>query len=103
MKDFHLLSRFRPASRTAASLVLVVLCAGVLTFGAVFFVWQRYQFIRVGFEVSGLRNSKAALEEALEPLLVEVEYLSRLERIEALARGRLGMRPPRTSQVLVLD
>ena len=103
MKDFHIFSHFRTPPRSATSLVLVVLCAVVITFGAVFFVWQRFQFIRLSFEASELRSRKEHLEEQIEPLQVEVEYLSRLERIDTLARGRLGMRPPRNSQVMVME
>lgn len=103
MIDFRILPRARGPSRSTASLVAVVFFAGLLSLGAVFFVWQRFQFIQLGFEVSRLRRDKAALEEKLEPLRVEVEYLSRLERIEEIARGRLGMRPPKASQVMVLE
>jgi cell division protein FtsL len=89
--------------RRASTAVLVVACALVLSVGAVFFVWQRYQFIRLGFAVHKLRGERAALEERIEPLRVEVEYLSRLERIDALAREQLGMRPPAPSQVIVIE
>jgi cell division protein FtsL len=84
-------------------LALLVLCAAVLTFGAVFYLWQRYQFVRLGYEVETLRAARTRLVEAIEPLEVEVHYLSRLERIDALARTRLGMRPPRPDQVIVLE
>ncbi len=80
--------------------VLVVLCAIVLTAGALFYVWQRYQYLRMGFELVELRQRKAQLEARLEPLEVEVEYLSRLERIHALATKELGMREPSTEQVI---
>lgn len=102
MKDF--LFRSLPTrARSAGSLLLVVLCASVLTFGALFYLWQRFQFVSLGFEVSELRQRKARLEEQLAPLKVEVEYLSRLERIDALARNRLGMRPPRPSQIKIIE
>jgi cell division protein FtsL len=90
-------------ARRASTAVLVVACALVLTVGAVFFVWQRYQFIRLGFTVHKLREQRAAIMEKIEPLRVEVEYLSRLERIDALARGQLGMRPPAPTQVIVIE
>ncbi len=99
MKDLRLTRLIGTSGRPASRLVLMVLCAAILTVGAVVFVWQRYQYVRLGFEVSALRERKAALEEAIEPLEIEVEYLSRLERIETLAREQLGMRPPRASQV----
>ena len=101
MKELKLIRLVRSPRRPASRLVLVVLCAGLLTLGAVVFVWQRYQFVRLGFEVSALRQRRAALEEVIEPLQVEVDYLSRLERLERLARTRLGMRPPRTSQIRI--
>jgi len=88
---------------TRVSLLSVVVCATVLAVGAVFFVWQRYQYIRLGFEVAELRREKAQLEMLIEPLAVEVEYLSRLERIDGIARGKLGMRPPKPGQVTILE
>ena len=83
-----------------ASMGLAVLCAIVLTMGALFYVWQRYQFTRLGFELGQLRARKAQLEARLEPLEVEASYLARPERIHTLATGELGMRPPRAGQVI---
>ena len=103
MKEFKLVVTMPAALRSAPYVVLVVLCATLLTIGAVFYLWQRYQFISLGYEVSRLRQEKARLERAIEPLEVEAAYLSRLERLEALARTQLKMRPPRTDQVIVLE
>ncbi|MCZ6558085.1 MAG: cell division protein FtsL [SAR324 cluster bacterium] len=103
MRDLHLPRLFKPRSRGLSSMTLVVFCAALLTVGAVFFLWQRYQYIRLGFAVTELRQRKAVLQGEIEPLEFEVEYLSRLERIETLATERLGMRPPRTSQVRRLN
>jgi cell division protein FtsL len=89
--------------RRASTVGMVVLCAMVLSAGAVFFVWQRYQFVKLGFSVHQLRQEREALVERIEPLRVEVEYLSRLERIDALARQQLGMRPPAPAQVIVIE
>jgi cell division protein FtsL len=89
--------------RASASAILLLLCAAVVTFGALFYIWQRYQFIRLGFEVAALRQQKADLRQQIEPLQVEAEYLSRLERVDALARQQLGMRAPAPAQVIVLE
>ena len=75
----------------------------VLTLAALFFIWQRYQFVRLGIEVSALRQQHAVLSEELEPFKVEAEYLSRPERIERLAKERLGMSVPNPSQVIVIE
>ena len=92
-----------PRFRAGTSAVLVVLCAAVIAAGGLFYVWQRFQFTKLGFEVARLRQQKAELEERIEPLQVEVDYLSRLERIDPLAREQLGMRPPVPGQVIVLE
>jgi len=86
-----------------STLIPLLVCALLISLGAIFFVWQRYQYVRLGFEVAELRREKARLETTIEPLIVEVEYLSRLERIDKLAREKLGMRAPQPNQVLVLE
>jgi cell division protein FtsL len=92
-----------PRFRSGASSVLVVLCAFVIAAGGLFYLWQRFQFTKLGFEVARLRQQKTQLEERIEPLQVEVDYLSRLERIDTLAREQLGMRAPAPGQVIVLE
>ena len=92
-----------PGARPAVLYMIVaLLCALVVTLAALWFLWQRYQFVRLGYEVSRLQRAKAALVEIIEPLGVEAAYLSRLERIDALAREQLGMRPPSPSQIIIL-
>jgi len=92
-------ARVRSGTRT----VLVLLCALVASAGALFYLWQRYEFVRLGFAVDDLRSRRALLLEKIEPLRVEMNYLSRPERIESLARESLRMRPPQPSQVIVVE
>lgn len=103
MMNSKLLMRMRPGGRPGSPVVPVVLCAAILTLGALFFLWQRYQFVRLGFTVAELRQQKAVLEDVIEPLQIEVDYLSRPQRIEALASKRLRMRPPHPDQVRTLS
>ena len=92
-----------PRFRRGGHAVVAVLCAMLVTLGALIYLWQRYQFIRLGFEVDRLRQQRADLTQQLEPLQVEADFLSRLSRIDRLARGQLGMRPPNPSQVIVVE
>lgn len=85
------------------TLVQILICAGLITVGAVFYVWQRWQYISLGFDVASLRSRAAALERRLEPLEVEVDYLTRPERIDAIAQQRLGLHTPVPSQIIVVD
>ncbi|MDH4247414.1 MAG: cell division protein FtsL, partial [Deltaproteobacteria bacterium] len=89
--------------RPASFLVLVVLCSLVMTLGAMLYVWQRYNYIRLGFEVGALQREKERIEVRIEPLQVEAAYLARPERIEKLARETLLMRPPLPGQVIVVE
>ena len=81
---------------------LGVICAVVLTVGAVFFIWQRYQYVRLGFEVNQLHRERTRLLKEIEPLELEVEYLSRPARIDNLAR-KMGLRPPLAGQITLLE
>lgn len=95
---------FPPLSPDLGKLLVPLLfCSMVLAVGAVFFLWQRYQFIALGFEVSVLRKQNQKIFRELEPLEVEVAYLSRLERLEKLAREDWGMRLPAPNRVIVLE
>jgi cell division protein FtsL len=91
-----------PRTRGAA-LGWIVACAFLLTLAALGFVWQRYEFVRAGFEVGALRQRQARLQERIAPLEIEVEYLSRPERIESIARERLGLRAPLPSELVLLE
>ena len=103
MNKLRMLPGLPESFRSGASMMLVVLCAVVLTFGAVFYLWQRYQFVRLGYQVERMRTDRARLEADIEPLQLEADYLSRPERINSLARRVLKMRPPRPNQVIVLE
>ncbi|MBI3993286.1 MAG: cell division protein FtsL [Candidatus Lambdaproteobacteria bacterium] len=103
MQDHKSRTQVQPRSRRAARLALMLFCAGLITVGAVFYLWQRYQYIRLGFEVAALRAQLEQLERRLEPLQVEADFLSRPERIDALARDTLGLVPPVPSQVIVVE
>ena len=96
----------RPSGASPAqvrSVLPVVIFAALLALGAVFFVWQRHQHVQLGFEVAELRRAKALLEEQIEPLTVEVEFLSRLERINTLARKQLGLSQPQPGQITIIE
>jgi len=103
MLNFRLRNESSHVRRPASFMVLIVLCALVLTLGALLYLWQRYQYIRLGFEVGALLREKSKLEERIEPLQVEAAYLARPERIEKLAREAYGMTPPKPDHVIVVE
>ena len=57
-------------------------------------LWQRDQMTRVGYAIQKLQQEKAQLMKLHRELLIEVESLSALDRIEAVATRQLSMAPP---------
>jgi cell division protein FtsL len=65
-------------------------------------VWLQLQVTRLGYELSDARRVQLRLEHERRELEVELATLRAPGRIDALARERLGMTPPRPGQVVVL-
>ncbi len=61
-------------------------------------VWQRNEMIRIGYETVTLQSNKRALLRHQKELLVEVERLSALDRIEQIALEQLGMKQSQPGQ-----
>ena len=74
---------------------------GVLVFLFVLlFAWQHFQCVRNGYQIEQLKTESASLEEQNHQLRLEQAALVDPERIETLARTRLGMVTPSPQQVI---
>ncbi len=73
------------------------LTALILLF-AYMFVWQRVYTLQLAEEYSHRKQNVRLLKEKCQALKFEVEYLSSLENIEAIARESLAMMPLREAQ-----
>ena len=65
-------------------------------------VWLRLQVVQMGYVLSTLSKLQGRLEQENRELTVELATLTSPERLEALARNRLGLVPPAKGQVVVL-
>ena len=65
-------------------------------------VWLRLQVVQVGYVLSTTSKLQSRLEQENRELKVELATLISPERLEALARKRLGMVPAEKGQVIVL-
>ena len=66
----------------------------------IFQLWVRSQIIKTGYEIQELSRLEESLTRTHEKLIVKEEALQSPERIDRIARGRLGMEPLRPEQVL---
>jgi cell division protein FtsL len=84
--------RLLAMARTLAS-------AGVLVVLVLAVVGVRLHQVRLSYRLDGLRTARAELEESRSRLLVEMDTLRSLARIEWKAREELGMALPTPDQV----
>jgi cell division protein FtsL len=71
-----------------------LVCGTLLVVPLLAYVWQRIDFIRTSYRVESLRKEKSALEDLNRQLTVERSHLLAPDRIETMARRRLGMVEP---------
>lgn len=80
----------------------VALLAFCLVGVALLHVWLRLQVVQMGYALSTTSKLQHQLEQERRELKVELATLTSPERLEAMARKRLGLVPPEKGQVIVL-
>jgi len=90
-------SLYRP--RLAPVFVAIVFVALL----SLLFVWSRIHAINLEYGISSLEKQIRVGQQQIKQLELESAYLSRDERIEALARENLGLRPPASGQIIRVD
>jgi cell division protein FtsL len=77
-----------------------------LSFGlvgiALLHVWLRLQVVRMGYALSSTSKLQSQLEQERRELTVELATLTSPDRLESMARKRLGLASPEKGQVIVL-
>ncbi|MBI3811767.1 MAG: cell division protein FtsL [Nitrospirae bacterium] len=66
-------------------------------------IWQHVHIVTMGYEVELARQKQKELQQSHKQLLVEVETLSALDRIEKIAMTRLGMIKPKDGQMILVQ
>ena len=63
----------------------------------------RFKTVHLGYDVGQARRTQRDLIEARRNLAIEAATLRQAARVEAVARGRLGMDLPEPEQVIAVD
>jgi cell division protein FtsL len=82
-----------------AMALLIVALAGSVVFIT---VWRRVAFIGIGYEIRSLESRESRLLHIQKEMEIEKAMLSSPDRIEAIARTRLGMVDPEPGQIRTL-
>lgn len=65
-------------------------------------VWLRLQVVHVGYVLSTTSKLQNRLEQENRELKIELATMTSPDRLEALARRRLGLKQPEKGQVVIL-
>ncbi|MBW2093083.1 MAG: cell division protein FtsL [Deltaproteobacteria bacterium] len=86
------------------SRLFIALSTGfLLTVFAFAYVWINHQAIQVGYMITSENQRHLALIDLNRKLKVELANLTSLDRLERLAKDKLGLAAPRPDQVVVLE
>ncbi len=87
-------------SRFTFAFLVLLLIVGAMLF---LYVWQFISMVEIQMDIARMRKECAALQERMEYERMRQAELSSLERIDKLARERLGMGPPEEGAVVYLE
>ncbi|HKX51884.1 MAG TPA: cell division protein FtsL [Candidatus Binatia bacterium] len=91
-----------PKRKSHPHLVAICALAFCLFILGLVHVWLRLQVVHMGYVLSTTTKLQGRLEQENRELKVELASLTSPDRLEAMARRRLGLMPPEKGQVLVL-
>jgi cell division protein FtsL len=74
----------------------------LLTMVSIFHVWSRVKVIDMNLQIAEIAREVKTQEQERDRLKLEVASLKTPARIEALARGELGMALPTQQQVVIV-
>jgi cell division protein FtsL len=89
--------RDRKRTRELLALALAALPPMVVLFAA---IWANIETVRLGYQLERLESQREVLVKRGRSLRAEKAAASSLARVEAIARERLELAPPRLAQVL---
>lgn len=93
----------RVARVRRSDLLPSILIGGLVLVGVLFYVWQRIQVVRLGYQIEHLQSERTALLRQEKELRFEVARLRSLRRVEDIARHQLGFTSPGPGQVVLVE
>jgi len=81
----------------------VILLSVLITVGCLFYLWQWMDFRQTAFQVQVLEKERKQIVQELDLLKVEVDFLMRPQRLEAIAFQQMQMYYPNPSKQLILS
>jgi len=80
----------------AAGILSAVIIIAALTF----YVWHQIESVRLGYEINRLEAQIQSIQEQVDTLEVQKAALLSPDRVDKIARQKLGMKPVRDDQII---
>lgn len=90
-------------ARCRLEYICLTLLGAIFVLGMLFYAWQPYQLIQYGYRIEEAQEKIEQLQETRRQFQVERATLSNPHRIDAIARGELGMVEPGVAQIVTLE
>ncbi|OIP66213.1 MAG: hypothetical protein CO150_03025 [Nitrospirae bacterium CG_4_9_14_3_um_filter_53_35] len=68
-------------------------------FVGIFAVWERVQYVRIGYDIQVLKQDQEKLLQEKRKLLLEYNTSVSLDKVEERARKELGLQVPSANQI----
>ncbi len=82
--------------------MLLMGLAAVFVLALLFYGWQQYRWIQLGYEIESLQKKKDELLAFQRELVLQRQTLEWEERIDSIARNQLGMVVAAPGQIVAL-
>ena len=87
---------------TSREFRMVLVAVAGLMIGAMAFVWSNVRLVGLAYEHQGLNREHRALLRENHLLRVERESLRSLDRIQSLAKNKIGLEEPESGQIITV-
>ena len=92
----------RTPERWIENILVRVVIGLTITCLLVFYLWQRNELLRYGYEIERMKRDVKSLQKTEEQLRAEMAALEKLKTVERRARKELGLvRPPADRLVFI--
>ncbi len=72
------------------------------TVSLMFYLWHHIDVIRAGYKIEEIKKEKKALQEEIRQLKIRRSELMRLDRVDEIAKTKLGLVKVRENEIIVV-
>jgi len=89
--------------RCRADYICITLLSAIFVFGTFFYAWQQFRWIQYGYQIEEAERRIDTLSEDTRLLRLEKANLASPDRIEQIARQKLGMVRSGPDQIVTVE